>query len=90
MTHLIREGNSKIVIQFAAKIINGNDPEKITPSWHLLGPLNDFQSLLLPSLTLITSHIRREANQVTENMANEGASSQMGAIFINEEHHPDS
>jgi ribonuclease HI len=76
LTHLIIEGDSKIIISLAAKIINGTDPEKITPSWCLLGPLNNLQALLCPSLTLITSHIRREANKVAEKLANEGVASQ--------------
>jgi hypothetical protein len=40
MTHLIIEGDSKVIISLATKIINGTDPEKVTPSWRLLGPLN--------------------------------------------------
>lgn len=76
LTHLIIEGDSKIIISLVAKIINGTDPEKITPSWHLMGPLNNLQSLLHPSLTLISSHIRREANKVTDKLSNEGVTSQ--------------
>jgi ribonuclease HI len=83
LTRLIIEGDSKVIINLAAKIINGNDPENITPSWHLLGPLNSLKSLLRPSLTLITSHIRREANQVADRLANEGVASPLCDIFIN-------
>jgi ribonuclease HI len=42
LTCLIIEGDSKIIIDLAIKIMNGRDPGKITPSWHLLGPLHSF------------------------------------------------
>jgi ribonuclease HI len=76
LPHLIIEGDSKIIISLVAKIINDTDPEKITPSWHLLGPLSYLQALLHPSLTLITSHIRCEANKVVDKLANEGVTTQ--------------
>jgi hypothetical protein len=46
MDYVIIEGDSKIIISLESKIINGNDPEKITPRWRLMGPLNNLQSLL--------------------------------------------
>jgi ribonuclease HI len=58
LTHLIIEGDSKIIIDLATKLLNGRDPGKITPSWCLLLPLHAFQDLLGPSLTLTPSHIR--------------------------------
>jgi len=38
MDYVIIEGDSKIIISLESKIINGNDPEKITPRWRLMGP----------------------------------------------------
>jgi hypothetical protein len=70
LTRLIIEGDSKVIIDLATKIINGKDPEKITPSWCLLGPLNSLKALLRPSLTLTTSHIRRSTNKVADRLAN--------------------
>jgi hypothetical protein len=61
LTYLIIEGDSKRSILLVAKIINKTDLEKNSPSWHRLGPLSYLQDFLRPSLTLITSHIRREA-----------------------------
>jgi hypothetical protein len=75
LTCLIGEGDSKVIINLVSKIINGKDATKITPRWHLLGPLNSLQTLLNPSLTLITSHIIREENKVTDKLANEGVNS---------------
>jgi len=46
MNYLRIEGDSKIIISLESKIINGNDPEKITPRWRLMGPLNNLQALL--------------------------------------------
>jgi hypothetical protein len=57
ITCLIIEGDSKIIIDLATKILNGRDPGKITPSWHILGPLYNVQDLLKPSLILTPSHI---------------------------------
>jgi ribonuclease HI len=42
LTCLILEGDSKIIIDLATKILNGKDPGKITPSWRLIGPLYSF------------------------------------------------
>jgi ribonuclease HI len=70
LTHLIIEGDSKVIIELATKIINGKDKEKITPRWCLLGPLNSLKALLRPSLTLTTSHIRQSANKVVDKLAN--------------------
>jgi ribonuclease HI len=58
LTCVIIEGDSKIIIDLEKKILNGRDPGKITPSWHLLGPLYNFEALLRPSITLTPSHIR--------------------------------
>jgi hypothetical protein len=49
----------------------------------LLTPLH---SLLRPSLTLIPSHVRREANKVVDKLANEGVSSQEEDIMIDAHH----
>jgi hypothetical protein len=58
LAYLIIEGDSKIIIDLATKILKGRDTGKITPSWCLLDPLYSFQALLRPSLTLTPSHIR--------------------------------
>jgi hypothetical protein len=52
LTCLILEGDSKVIIDLATKILNGKDLGKITPSWRLHGPLYSFYALLNPSLTL--------------------------------------
>jgi hypothetical protein len=82
LTHLIIEGDSRVIIELATKIINGKDQEKITPNWRLLGPLNSLKALLRPSLTLTTSHIRRSANKVADILANAGVDSTQQVIFI--------
>jgi hypothetical protein len=75
LTYLIIEGDSKITLDLAIKILNGRDPGKITPSWHLLGPLHSFQALLKPSLTLTPSHIRRSAKKIADRLTNAGVDS---------------
>jgi ribonuclease HI len=72
LTCLVIEGDSKVIIELASKILNGKNLERITPSWRLLGPLHNFQSLLKPSLTIITSHVRHVANRVADRLANAG------------------
>jgi hypothetical protein len=87
MTHLIIEGDSKVIISLSTKIINVTNCEKFTQSWHLLGPLHTLRALLHPSLTLIPSHVRQEENKVTDKLANEGVSSQAWDILIDVQHH---
>jgi ribonuclease HI len=41
---LILEGDSQIVIQLITKILHGENPMKISPSWRLSGMLEEFQS----------------------------------------------
>ena len=81
LTCLIIEGDSKIIIDLATKILNGKDPRKITPIWHLLGPLYIFQDLLRPSLTLTPSYIRRSADKAADRLANGGVDSMQQIIL---------
>jgi ribonuclease HI len=87
MNHLIIEGDSRVIISLATKIINGTDPEKVSLSWHLLGPLETLCSLLCPSLTLIPSHVQQGENKVVDRLANEGVSSQEEGILGEAHHH---
>jgi ribonuclease HI len=82
LTRLTIEGDSRVIIELATKVINGKNPEKITPSWRLLGPLNSLKYLLKPSLTFTTSHISRSANKVANKLANAGVDSTQHATFI--------
>jgi ribonuclease HI len=78
---IIAEGDSHIIIQLITKILHGEHPLEISPSWRLSGLLEDFRSLLHPSLTIIPSHMKREANKVADCLANEGVATkkpQMG------------
>jgi ribonuclease HI len=80
-TCLIIEGDSKIIIYFTTKILNGRDPGKNTPKWRLLGPFHSFQALLTPSLTLTPSHFRQTANKVADRLANAGVDSMQQIIL---------
>jgi hypothetical protein len=75
LTSLIIEGDSKIIIDLATKILNGRDPKKITPNWGLLSPLYNIQALFRPSLTLTPSHIQRSENKLAERLVNAGVDS---------------
>jgi len=79
---LIIQGDWKFIIDLATKIINGKYPQKITPSWCLLGPLNSLKEVLRPSLTLTTSYIRRSTNTVADRLGNAGFDSMQEVIFI--------
>jgi ribonuclease HI len=49
---LIIEGDSKVIISLATKIIHGSDPEKITPSWPSQVPSLFYKPYyILPSLS---------------------------------------
>ena len=69
---IILEGDSQIVIQLITKILHGRNPQKISPSWCLAGFLEDFKSLLGHNISVIPSHVKREANGVVDYLANEG------------------
>jgi hypothetical protein len=82
LTHLIIEEDSRVIIELAAKVINGKDSKNITLSWCLLGPLNSLKDILRPSLTLTTSHIRRRENKVADILSNAGVESSQHVTFI--------
>jgi hypothetical protein len=71
-----------VIISLVSKIINGSNPTKVSPSWRLLGLLEEFNTLLQPTLTLIPSHVKREANKVADHLANEGVISKEEKIQI--------
>jgi ribonuclease HI len=79
---LIVEGDSQVTIQLVSKIIHGSHPSKFSPRWRLLRLLEDFRSLLQPNLTLIPSHVKREANKITDSLANEGVDSKEEMIQL--------
>jgi ribonuclease HI len=78
---VIMEGDSQIIIQLITKILHGENPRKISPSWRLSGLLEDFGSLLCPNLTIIPSHVKREANKVADCLENEGVTTKMEHIY---------
>jgi ribonuclease HI len=90
LTCLIIEGDSKVIIESDTKIINGKELEKITPSRCLLGPLNSLKALLRPSLTLTTSHIRKNENKVVERLTNASVDSIQQVNFIDTRQSPSS
>jgi ribonuclease HI len=69
---VIVEGDSKIIIQLISKILHGEQPRRISPNWRILGLLEDFGDLILPNLTLIPSHVKREENKVVDHLVNTG------------------
>jgi ribonuclease HI len=77
---LIIEGDSQVIIQLVSKILHGMPPGRISPSWRLSGLLEDFGEFIHPHLTLIPSHIRREANKVADHLANTGIDSKADLI----------
>jgi len=81
LTCLIIEGDSKIIIDLAKKVLNGRYPGKKKPIWCLISPLYIFQALLRPSLTLTPSHIQRIANKVANRLANAGVDSMQHIIL---------
>jgi ribonuclease HI len=71
-SRLIFEGDSQVIIQLATRILNGQPPWKTSPSWRLLGLLEDFKDCINPHIILIPSLVRREANKVADHLANKG------------------
>jgi hypothetical protein len=82
------EGDSQIIIHLITKIIHGSHPLEVSPSWRLSGLLEEFGSLLQPNITLIPSHVKREANKVVDCLENEGVASTMELIQWNAQTSP--
>jgi ribonuclease HI len=68
---IIAKGDSQIIIQLITKILHGEHPLDVSPSWRLSGLLEDFGTLLRPSLTIIPSHVKRDAKKVADFLENE-------------------
>jgi ribonuclease HI len=68
---ILLEGDSQVIIRLATKILHGCNPDKISPSWRLHSLLADFTKHLQPHYSIITSHVKREANKVADHLANE-------------------
>jgi ribonuclease HI len=71
-TKMVVEGDSLVIINLFGRILNGADPERISPSWRLSYGLRTIVDLLQPNQAFIPSHIRRKANQVADELANVG------------------
>jgi ribonuclease HI len=71
-TKLIVEGDSQIIINLLRRILNGANPDRISPSWRLSHGLQIITDLLQPNLAVIPAHIRRKANQVADELTNMG------------------
>jgi ribonuclease HI len=67
---IILEGDSQVIIGLTTKLIHGGNLDKASPSWRLQFLLEDFSQLLQPQLSIIASHVRREANKVADCLAN--------------------
>jgi hypothetical protein len=68
------EGDSQVILNLFRKILDGVDPEKISPCWRLSSGLSTIATLIRTHIALIPSHIRRKANQVADDLANIRAS----------------
>jgi hypothetical protein len=68
---ILLEGDSQVIIRLATKILHGSNPDKISPSWRLHSLLTEFTLHLHPHYSIITSHVKREANKVADHLANE-------------------
>jgi hypothetical protein len=79
--NLIVEGDSQIIIRIIMKILHGEHPRKISPSWRLLGLLEEFGALLRPNLSIIPSHVKREVNNIEDFPANEGVARERERIY---------
>jgi hypothetical protein len=53
-TKLIVEGDSQIIINLLRRILNGANPDRISPSWRLSHGLQIITDLLQPNLAVIS------------------------------------
>jgi len=75
---IIAEGDSQIVIRLLCHLLNGADPEKISPSWRLMNGILKIKSILQPNWVIFPSHVRRSTNQVVDLLANYGVNLKEG------------
>lgn len=69
---LIVEGDSQVILNLFRKVLNGADPEQISPCWRLSHGLRTIATLLQPNQAFIPSHVRRKANPIADGLANIG------------------
>jgi hypothetical protein len=75
---IIAEGDSQIVINLLSHLLNGADPEKISPRWRLMNGILRIKSILQPHWVILPSHVRRSTNQVVDLLANFGVDLEEG------------
>jgi len=78
---LVIEGDSQVIIQLISKILHGKPPWWISPNWRLSGLLEDFGDIINPNLTLIPSHVKREANKIADHLENAGIDANAELIY---------
>eukprot|EP00253_Pinus_taeda_P004733 PITA_04733 len=71
-TPLIVEGDSQIIINMASKIQQGSEIQKVSRSWRMVTRLELLQQWLRDNKTISFKHIRREANKLSDFLANLG------------------
>jgi ribonuclease HI len=71
-TKILVEGDSQVIISLLRRILNGANPDSISPSWRLSHGLQIITGLMHPNQVIIPAHIRRKANQVADELANLG------------------
>jgi ribonuclease HI len=70
--NMVVEGDSQIILNILQRILKGANPDKVTPSWRLSHGIQLLSSSITPTQALIPSHVRRQANQVADELANIG------------------
>jgi ribonuclease HI len=71
-TKLLVEGDSQVIISLLRRLVNGANPDSISPSWRLSHGLQIIAGLMHPTRVIIPAHVRRKANQVADELANLG------------------
>jgi ribonuclease HI len=75
---IIAEGDSQIVINLLYHLLNGENPEKISPIWRLMNGLLIIKSILQPKWVIFPSHVRRSTNKVADLLAKYGVDLEEG------------
>ena len=66
----IIEGDTRVLIQMAKKMVNGKDCTKVAMSWHLASRMDSLKTMFRAQSDVTFCHVKRTANKAANLLAN--------------------